>query len=203
MSPRGFSFGDRLTHAAKPEWGVGHVVQAQSVKQGGVECQRLQVRFERAGLKTLSTAVADLRPADAVDAGDGGASESRAEAEATASELEENPQEVMSRVPEAARDPFCSPAKRLERTLELYRYEPEGASLLDWAATQSGLRDPLEVFNRHQLEAFFERFRVNLDRHVEKLVRELGRQGGGVVEQLKASAPPAAREALRRANARR
>jgi hypothetical protein len=44
---------------------------------------------------------------------------------------------------------------------------------------------------------------MNLDRHVEKLVRELGRQGAGVVDQLKASAPPAAREALRRAHARR
>ena len=60
-----FSFGDRVVHAAKPEWGVGQVVGAQPISENGVSAQRLTIRFDRAGLKTLSTGFAELRPATA------------------------------------------------------------------------------------------------------------------------------------------
>jgi len=197
MPPREFSFGDRLLHAAKPEWGVGHVVAAQNVHQNGAPCQRLQVRFERAGLKTLSTAVADLRPAAEP------AAVSTAEPPGPSAELDENPQAVMARMPEAATDPFSSPARRLEATLDLYKYRPEGASLLDWAARQSGLKDPLERFSRHELEAFYDRFHVALDRHLEKVVREVRTQDPGAVDRVAALATPEARAALKRLHARR
>ena len=197
MSPRAFAFGDRLTHAAKPEWGVGQVLTAQTVVQDGAECQRLQVRFERAGLKTLSTAVADLRPAGAVEVS--------AEAAAPAAEPVnlDDPQAAMSRVPEEAKDPFLGLAQRLEKTLAYYAYQPHGASLLDWAAVQSGLKDPLARFNRHELEAFFERFRRNLDTPLSGLVRELGRKDPKALAAVTAGATSHARDAVRRAHARR
>ena len=196
MSPRAFAFGDRLTHAAKPEWGVGQVLTAQTVVQDGAECQRLQVRFERAGLKTLSTAVADLRPAGAVEVS--------AEAAAPAAEPVnlDDPQAAMSRVPEEAKDPFLGLAQRLEKTLAYYAYQPHGASLLDWAAVQSGLKDPLARFNRHELEAFFERFRFNLDAHLGKVVRELRGQDAAALQRLTAAAPAEARSAVKRLNGR-
>ena len=196
MPPQAYAFGDRLTHAAKPEWGVGEVVAAQSVQQNGKACQRLQVRFERAGLKTLSTAVADLRPAGVVVA------ESPVAAPAAEPVDLSDPQEVMGRIPEAARDPFSTPGKRLEASLDLYKYEPHGASLLDWAAMQSGLADPLERFNRHELEAFFERFRFNLDAHLAKVVREVRVQDPGGYKAMVAMAPADARHAVKRVNAR-
>ena len=172
------------------------LVPAQSVQQNGVDCQRLQVRFERAGLKTLSTAIADLRPAGTVVA-----EVSTRSAVAEPVDLS-NPQEVMGRIPEAARDPFSTPAKRFEATLDLYKYEPHGSSLLDWAATQSGMADPMERFNRHELEAFYERFRFNLDAHLGKVVRELRTQDPDAYRALVATAPTGARNAVKRLNAR-
>jgi hypothetical protein len=50
-----------VVHAGKPEWGVGVVSSAQNVTQDGKPSQRLTIRFERAGLKTVSTAVASIR----------------------------------------------------------------------------------------------------------------------------------------------
>lgn len=193
MPPQAYAFGDRLTHTAKPEWGVGEVVAAQSVQQDGQACQRLQIRFERAGLKTLSTAVADLLPAGAVEA--------QAPAAAEPVDLSD-PHETMGAIPEAARDPFSTPAARLEATLALYGYTPHGASLLDWAARQSGLADPLERFNRHELEAFFERFRFNLDAHLGKVVRELRVQDSRSLQRIAAAAPPEGRQAVKRLNGR-
>ena len=58
-----WAVGDRVIHAAKPEWGTGLVNQARPEQHEGKPCQRLSVRFERAGPKTLSTAFATLRPA--------------------------------------------------------------------------------------------------------------------------------------------
>jgi len=195
MPPQAYAFGDRLTHAAKPEWGVGEVVAAQSVQQNGEACQRLQVRFERAGLKTLSTAIADLRPAGVVTA--------EAPAAGGGEEVDlSDPQEAMGRIPEAARDPFSTPIRRLEATLALYKYTPDGASLLDWAAMQSGLADPLERFNRHELEAFFERFRFHLDAHLGKVVREVRVQDPDGFRALVSMAPSDARHAVKRLNAR-
>jgi len=196
MSTRAYAFGDRLTHASKPEWGVGEVVAAQSVTQNGTPCQRLQVRFERAGLKTISTAVADLRPAGSVevDAPRGGPAPDPVDLS--------DPQEAMGRVPEEASDPFASPARRLEATLDLYKYTPQGASLLDWAARQSGLSDPLSRFNRHELESFFERFRHNLDQHLGRLLKEMRRQDASDVDRVVAGAPTEGRDAVKRLHAR-
>ena len=196
MSTRAYAYGDRLTHASKPEWGVGEVVAAQSVTQNGAPCQRLQVRFERAGLKTVSTAVADLRPAGSVEVNASGAGPAEEPVDLS------DPQEAMSRVPEAATDPFASPVRRLEATLDLYKYKPQGASLLDWAATQSGLADPLSRFNRHELEAFFDRFRHNLDQHLGKLLKELRRQDAAAVDRIASKAPSEGRDAVKRLHAR-
>ena len=150
---------------------------------------------QRAGLKTISTAIADLRPAMAV----------RAEVATAAAEEPidlSDPQETLGAIPEPARDPFATPEKRLEATLDLYKYAPHGASLLDWAAMQTRLADPMERFNRHELEAFFERFRFNLDAHLGKVVREVRRQDPAALRRLTAAAPPDARNAVKRLNGR-
>ena len=113
-----------------------------------------------------------------------------------------DPQEAMSRVPEGASDPFSSVARRLEATLEWFRYTSEGGSLLDWASVQSGMADPMERFNRHELEAFFERFRFNLGAHVAELVRELRRQDPQELKRIMATAPAAGRAAVNRLHGR-
>ena len=44
-----WSFGDRVIHAKRPEWGVGVVTAAQSVVEDGHPAQRVTIRFDRAG----------------------------------------------------------------------------------------------------------------------------------------------------------
>ncbi|MBZ0173299.1 MAG: DUF3553 domain-containing protein, partial [Phycisphaerales bacterium] len=58
--------GDRVVHTTRPEWGLGRVLSATSIREDGQDAQRLTVRFDRAGTKTLSTAVARLAQADSV-----------------------------------------------------------------------------------------------------------------------------------------
>ncbi len=190
--------GDWVTHVGRPEWGPGQVTAAETLVQNGQKCQRLMVRFDRAGPKTLSTAYADLRAS--VAGGKSSYSEAKPEEEesmAAAFDLAEMVK-ALSGVPEAATDPFISLPKRVETTLNLYRFTGTGSSLLDWAAMQTGLRDPLSAFNRHELEQHFQTFRTNVEGHLRKVLRELKRADPASASKLEAAAPAEARNALRR-----
>lgn len=196
--PTTWQRGDRVRHAGRPEWGLGKVQSAESAVLDGKPCQRLVVAFDRVGTRTLSTAFADLRSADdAVPV-----SNDRPDStDPLAMQMDQIPAEQrLVAVPEDASDPFASGRSRLAATLALYRFTDTGASLLDWAAMQTGMKDPLARFNRHELEQHFRRFQVNLDAHLKKLVRDLKRQEPATVQELTQSAGPAARQALRRAD---
>jgi hypothetical protein len=190
-------------HAGRPEWGIGEVRSAEATVQDGVHSQRLTIRFERAGVKTLASAFADLRNAEEMPA----LAEHPAEANGDSDWLKHAeaiaPDELMTKVPEAASDPFRSRRGRLESTLALYRFSGSGSSLLDWAAGQSGLKDPLSRFNRHELERFFDRFRTNLDTHLKRLVFELKKEDPAALAEVAAAADPTGKQALRRADGQR
>lgn len=200
-----FKFGDRVVHAGRPEWGTGVVTAAQNLTTDGSPSQRLTVRFERAGLKTVSTAIASLRAAPAADAG-GEAPPAQTSPEDGAGWLgdleRKSPAQVLGTLPEATADPFASLEQRLRATVALYRFTKEGGSLLDWAAAQTGLADPLTAFSRHELEEHFNRFAVERDQHLRKLLRDAHKQPA-LVREVAASAPPSGREALRRLSAGR
>lgn len=195
-----WKLGDRLLHAGMPEWGIGEVRSAETITHNGQKAQRVTVRFDRVGVKVLSTAFADLRaatgPVMAPEAAEGKdpAAEAmdRAEAESR-----------LVQIPDAATDPFRSRKNRFESTLGLYRFAPSGASLLDWAAAQTGLKDPLTRFSRHELERAFDRFRVNLDNHLKKLAYELKKEDPAGLVQACAAAGPQAKQALKRVDAGR
>ena len=167
----------------------------------GTPCQRLAIRFDRAGLKTISTGFVDLKPAT-----DQPLSTNREIPKASANDSispladadEKQIREIMTRLPGSATDPFASPADRLRATLALYRFEPTGAPLIDWAAAQSALADPLSRFNRHQLEEFFSTFARNLDTHLSKVVREANTVPRNELVQIAQSAPPRGQQALQR-----
>ncbi len=188
--------GDRVIHASRPEWGVGQVLAVEAM--GGVATtQRLTVRFERAGTKALSTEFAELKPAGDMPLrlestpDSGGLSFAP-----TATEIKE----IMTRLPEQATDPFSTPQKRLAATLDLYKYADNGGLLLDWAAMQTGLKDPLARFNRHELEQWFGRFRIELDDHLRKLARDVRRADPAAIDAAMAAAAPSGKQALRRAD---
>jgi hypothetical protein len=171
MLVKSFSFGDKVVHLGRPEWGVGTIAQALGDVHEGRACQRVTIRFERAGLKTLSTAIANLVPASdapALSAHEAGPSDPLLGRESAKSATE-----LMLRIPDVASDPFQPARVRLEATTRLYRYNEHGGSLIDWAAAQSGLKDPMTRFNRHELEDLFKRWSMLRDDHLRKLVGEM------------------------------
>lgn len=217
MANRTWTKGDRIVHAAKPEWGTGEVLQSQVAMQDGTTCQQLVVRFDRAGMKTISTAFADLRPANpafvesvagvatlpAPEPRPASVSVPAPAAEPTADEPPlggANPVEVMTRLPESVTDPFLPLRKRVLAAVTLYRFGESPAGLLDWAAIQTGLQDPLSRFNRHQLEDYFGRFKVVLDQQLRKLLKDLRKQDPDYLAEVQAGASPAGKQALRRAD---
>ncbi len=200
MGVREWKMGDRVVHVGKPEWGVGEVRSAEQVTQEGTRCQRLTLRFERAGVKTLSTAFADLRAPEDVAHLDKPIAEEASWLD-TAEQGAVN--ERIAELPDAATDPFSSKRSRLKATLGLYRFTSVGASLLDWAATQTGLKDPLTRFSRHDLELLFQRFALNRDAHLRKLAGEIKREDPGAISELLPGAPAAAQQAMRRFDASR
>jgi len=191
--------GDRVTHAGKPEWGVGTVTAVEPATQDGKPCQRVTARFDRAGLKTLSTAYADLQPPGDVGALD----QSLRESDLPGEDEHEAARVFMSGLPDELTDPFSDLDRRLERSLAYYRHSPSGGGLIDWASVRSGLADPLSRFNRHELEELFQRFRTSLDNHVAKLVRELARKDRESLERVVSQASAEARQALKRLDALR
>ena len=197
-----FQMGDRVVHADKPEWGVGIVSTSSMGDHEGVPCQRLVIRFDRAGLKTVSTAFAKIEPA-----GSRVGTVPEKETRTAKSDGESNPilkasprevQEIMTRIPEVACDPFGTPAQRLKSTLALYRFTSSGGALLDWAVMQSGLSDPLSKFTRHELEDFFGFFEKILWKHLGKMVREARDVSASELVQIRDSAPLAGQQALQR-----
>lgn len=198
-----FKFGDRLIHSARPEWGVGVVTAAQNIVQDGLAGQRLTLRFERAGLKTLSTPLASLRYADEASSPDAGSSEPGASlgpaSEGWLSKLEAGDvNEVMGRLPEATRDPFTTLGERLKATLALYRFTDQGGALLDWASIQMGVKDPMHRFNRHELEVYFRRFALERDAHLKKLIVEIKKDPPPDLARIISEAPQLGRDALQR-----
>ena len=195
--------GDRVRHGAKPEWGVGTVIKADSTSHEGKRCQRLSIKFARQGTKTISTAFAKLELAEErpkIDAARDPVKAALARPSKPAPDrsrrkpppgmmgpAEEAPEqvaidpsrarEIMTRVPDSAKDPFRSVAQRIDATFDLYKFRQSGGSLLDWASIQSGLDDPLTAFSRHDLEQLFDRFRINLNHHLTELLADARREG--------------------------
>ncbi len=198
---------------------------ATRTTQDGKPCQLLTIRFERAGVKTISTAFANLIPAeDATSIGFGpetmaapapvtngkgsGRHSAPSKEDEFAARLMGAPatgdiRAAMTKLPEPATDPFSTPLDRFKATLALYRFQPTGGSLLDWAAMQSGLADPLSRFNRHELEQFFESFAMARDGHLRKAAGDARKADPNAASALIKGAPPAAQQMLRRADGMR
>lgn len=200
MSTDTFKFGDRVVHTGKAEWGEGVVTGAQPATQDGKPCQRVTVRFDRVGIKALSTALAPLQKVE--DRPQIDAALANAGTDWLASVGSKQVMEIMTKLPEPATDPFSSAERRLAATLGLYKFKINGGSLIDWAIQQTGLKDPLSRFNRHDLEEFFKRFENNRNQHLKKLASDMQRTDRATYDRVMASAPSEARDALRRFDAR-
>lgn len=209
MSKRKFEFGDRVRHSSRPEWGIGSVVRAEPLTSNGQAAQRVAVRFPNEGLKTISTAHAELElvteqsaAGGMDDVGDPLAGWGKMKDSEWLGEVAQRKvKEAMVSLSESARDPFSGVQERLRACLDLFRFERTGGSLIDWAVAQSGLDDPLSRFTRHELELLFDQWAANRQEHLQQLLAQSGDQQ--MIEELLASAPPAARQSVRRLTADR
>ncbi|GDY00488.1 hypothetical protein LBMAG48_28910 [Phycisphaerae bacterium] len=203
MQSRTFAKGESVIHTGKPEWGPGDIVSAEGQLHEGKPCQRLTIRFARAGLKTISTAFADLKPAE----------DSMSRQIIKASEESTDPldktmrrraaEESLQKVPEDAIDPFRTPIQRLQSMLKIYKWMDSPAGVLEWATTQTGLGDPMSMFNRHELEQQLDKFRIGVDNHLKKLLPVARKADAGGVQKALLTAGPSAKAALRRVDTMR
>ncbi len=209
------SIGDKVRHRQRPEWGIGSVTKLETITLKGVRDQRVWIRFPNAGLKTMLASVAELDRADAssgpAPTAPGGpeetlvAREARHEGGWLGEIAKRKPEDAMTTLPSSASDPFLPVEKRLDLVLGLFRFASTGARLIDWAVAQSGLNDPLSRFNRHELEAFFERWTYERDLALSRLVQEAKKSEAGRehLEARLAAATPEIQKAMRRFTAPR
>ncbi|MFO0894721.1 MAG: DUF3553 domain-containing protein [Phycisphaerales bacterium] len=197
--------GDKVRHPKRPEWGVGQVMRTEVLAKDGQQDQRIWIRFPTVGLKTVLASVAALEqvgaladplatihtPRTLID------HEAAKESGWLGQISKQGTDQIMSGLPPRAVDPFLSLGKRLENTLSLYRFQPTGRGLIEWAVAQSGLDDPLSRFSRHELEQYFQRWRFELDAHLGRLLLELRREPE-TLKSVLSRAPAAAAAAVRR-----
>ena len=205
-TPPRFEFGEQVRHARRPEWGVGAITRAEDVTVDGTRAQRLSVRFPGVGVKTLVTSQAQLERVSGDD-GDGPAADDHTaevqnwdrmtRTDWIAPIAERKLDEAMVAIPDRVKDPFLEPRERLARAVDLWRYDRTGHGLIDWAIAQTGMDDPLSRFNRHELEQFFDRWALERDAWLARLVREESSVREHV-DGVLASAAPAARRAVQR-----
>jgi len=203
-----FEFGDRVRLQRRPEWGIGSVVKVEAAMLNGTRSQSVSVRFANQGIKVLNTAVAEIELVshEHVEA----LADAKAHPMVQWHKISENDwlapiaqrkiQEVMVSLPENVRDAFCSIKQRLKQTLDLFRFERTGGSLIEWAIAQSGLDDPLSRFTRQELELLFDRWMTYRQDHLLKMLQEASQDiefSRDEIDSLVAAAPLSAQEAVR------
>lgn len=200
-----FKRGDVVVDPRRPEWGDGVVHDAITIINNGQAAQRLGIDFKHYGRATIVTSTSQLRPKEkplpmrtiqsstvTIPPTNGGW---------LGALTDQNNTDCLTDLPEAMTDPFRSEARRLEVTLDSFRFSTEAHSLIEWAAAQSGLDDPLSHYSRQELEQSFDRYTRNRDLHLLELVRALKRQNKTIVlEQiLNKTKNSTARQALKKA----
>ncbi len=213
MQARTFAKGESVIHTGKPEWGPGDIVSAEGQLHEGKPCQRLTIRFARAGLKTISTAFAELKPAeDSMSRQLINASREVAARDSMGdspmdpldkSMRRRAAEESLQKVPEDAIDPFRTPVQRLESMLKIYKWMDSPAGVLEWATSQTGLGDPMSMFNRHELEQHLDKFRIAVDNQMKKLLPIARKADSAGVQRVLLTAGPSAKAALRRVDTMR
>jgi hypothetical protein len=197
-----FTVGERVRHPRRPEWGLGNVQRIETTTVGAKRDQRLWIRFDNAGLKTILASAADLERAATISGHDEHTLVSRELSGETgwlAEISKRKPEEAMTALAPQASDPFIPALRRLEYVLNLYRFDTSGAKLIDWAVAQSGLGDPLTRFTRPELERFFADWAIERDAQLNRLLQDQElRNDPAAVRAVVESALPAAQSAARR-----
>ncbi|OUU96258.1 MAG: hypothetical protein CBC35_01620 [Planctomycetes bacterium TMED75] len=187
---------DEIRLQARPEWGIGTVQKVEFVTREGAKDQRVWIRFPNVGMKTILAGAAQVevvtRANDEEDVEHTFAAQELAHESGWLGEItKRKPEDAMTNLPPEVLDPFSSLRGRLKKTLELFRFTSDGASLIDWAVAQTGLDDPMSRFNRHELEEFFKHWARGRDEQLRSLMSEARRNREPVNDLMKSAAPGA------------
>jgi len=189
-----FQVGDRVMLRTRPEWGQGTIEQARPAQHESRPAQRLVVNFARHKRVTLNSGVAPLQAADAAQHAPDHPEKSTNMSSTNASsdkgwlaqlEAAQTGGHELWDLPEATTDPFASLADRIQATLDTYRFSTEPKSLIDWAAVQTGLNDPLSKYTRHELEQAFPRFTRDRDKHLKDLIWQARKASPDTLKQVR------------------
>lgn len=196
--------GDNVRHVERPEWGIGEVTKVEILTRDGRPDRRVWIKFPSVGTKTLLASAANLEVVhedDIQDVTDRNETFADRQADHETGWLGEiaksQPEDAMVAMPPAATDPFVPIRNRMQFIIKLYRFEPTGGKLIDWAIAQTGMDDPLARFNRHELEQFFERWMWERDRLLVRTIEE-ARKNGESIDDLLAKAPNTVRRGIKR-----
>ncbi len=111
-------------------------------------------------------------------------------------------EERLMSLPMQTRDPFLTLEQRLQATLELCRYDKSPRLLLDWAMAQTGMEDPLTVYNRQELETIFARWARERDAHLARLLRDLRRSDPDRADRVRDKLPASVRDSVKKIHVR-
>lgn len=178
--------GDRVRLSSRPEWGHGEVLSVIATIVDGQPTRKVRIRFARAGVREVI--------------------DSPALAQDEEGPVNLNPQALIARlasIPQSVRDPLRPLAERFQDTGAMFRFNGRGGSLIDWAAMQTGLIDPLSELPRHEIENAYVQFRRALEDHLRLLGKQLKHENEARFRQVALSMPNEAQDVLRGRNARR
>ncbi|MEO1277724.1 MAG: DUF3553 domain-containing protein [Planctomycetota bacterium] len=178
--------GDRVRLATRPEWGHGEVLSVISTIVDNEPTRKVRIRFARAGVREVIDSPSLTHDEDGPVNMDPAALNER-----------------MTTLPQPLRDPLRSNADRFRETGAMFRFNGRGGSLIDWAATQTGLVDPLSALPRHEIEDAFARFRRSLEEHLWSLGRQMKQENEAEFRRIALQMPDDAQSVLRGRNARR
>ena len=179
--------GWRVCNPIRPEWGVGTVLRVQSTLVDGQPVHRVSVQFAT-GHRTIVVPPGRL-------------AEPQAEPQRAAGWLDQLGRQTLddrlTTLPESVRQFLGTATQRLIVLARLYTLDEDGAALLKWARSQTGVADPLAHWTRDEIRAAFDEF----CRRRNALLRELAAtlrqtQGPAAVRAALAEVPDDARERM-------
>ena len=132
---------DELKLCSRPEWGIGRVTKVEHVTREGTRDQRVWIRFPNVGMKTILAGAAEIEKMNVSEGDDEDhtlvARENAHEGGWLGEITKKRPEEAMISLPPEITDPFTPLRARFKLLADLYRFQPEGASLIDWSIAQS------------------------------------------------------------------
>lgn len=140
--------GQRVCHAARPEWGAGTVLRVQSTLVDGRFQHRVSVQFAIGHRQLLVPPARLIAP--------------QAQPERAAGWLDQlgkqTPGDRLAALPESVTTFLGTPVQRLANLAPLYEHSEEPGSLVEWARRQAQVADPLSLWSRDELLAAFRLF---------------------------------------------